>query len=75
MKPQTYTEQELVELLRARQAGMTLKLYAADIGISFQFLSQILNEKRPVSNDRVLAYLAGPRKKFVQQSVYVLVDD
>lgn len=73
MKPTPYTEEELRDALRDRQAGQTLQQFAAEVGISFQFLSQILNGTRSVNNERVLEFLAPPKMKYVKEAVYHLV--
>ena len=73
MKPTPYTEEELRDALRDRQAGQTLQQFAAEVGISFQFLSQILNGTRSVNNERVLEFLAPPKMKYVKEAVYILL--
>jgi len=71
--PAAYTEEELVMLLKDRQAGMTQMELAADIGISFQMLSDIFRGTRSVGCDKVLAYLAPRGRKFVEEKVWHLV--
>lgn len=43
-----YTNHEVVSLLRKRQAGRTLKEYAEEFGFSYQYLSDILNGRKPL---------------------------
>lgn len=71
--PAAYTEEELVMLLKDRQAGMTQTELAAEIGISFQMLSDIFRGTRSVGNELVLKYLAPRDKKFVHEDVWHLV--
>jgi len=73
MKPDTYTADELVQILKDRQCGRTLQVYAEEIQISFQLLSQILNGTRSVGNQHVLAYLAPKGKQFVHNDQWQLV--
>lgn len=72
-RPEAYTADELVQALKDRQAGLTLKQYAAEIGISFQLLSQILNGTRSVGNDKVLAYLAPKGHVYIHRDQWFLV--
>ena len=73
MKPETpYTSTELVDLLKQRQGGSSQIMYAKEIGISFQLLSDIYLGKRSVGNQLVLQYLAPEGKKFVRQDVWHL---
>jgi len=73
--PAAYTSEELVALLRDRMGTMTQQQFAAELGISYQLLSQILKGDRSVGNDLVLKYLAGPKKKFVEERVWHLVPE
>ena len=75
-----YTPAELVELLKQKQGVMTLKVFAEEIGISTQMLSQILlgdgtmaNGRRSVGNDKVLAYLSPPGSRLVREDRYFVV--
>lgn len=70
----TYTPEELVELLRQRQGNLTLKQFAAEIGLSFQFVSDVLRGTRSVGNDLILEYLAPKGKRFDHRDTFVLVD-
>lgn len=72
--PDMYTAEELVQILKDRQSGQTLQQFAAEIGLSFQMVSQVLNQTRSVGNEKVLDYLAPKGKKFVHQDVWYLVD-
>ena len=72
-KKTPYTAEELRELLKSRQSGLTLKLFASEVGCSFQMLSQIMNGQRSVANEQVLNYLAPKGMKFVREDVYYLV--
>lgn len=73
MKPDTYTADELVQILKYRQCGRTLQVYAEEIHISFQLLSQILNGTRSVGNQNVLDYLAPHGKQFVHKDQWELI--
>ncbi len=72
-RPEVYTEEELTQALRDRQAGRTLKEYAEEISLSFQMLSQVLNGSRSISNEKVLEFLAPRGMKYVKKNVYELV--
>lgn len=72
-KKTPYTAEELRELLKSRQSGLTLKLFAAEVGLSFQYTSQLLNGTRPIDNEKVLEYLAPKGMKFVKEEVFYLV--
>lgn len=71
--PDAYNAEEMVDLLKARQAGMTQRQFAAEIGISMQLLSEIYSGNRSVGNAKVLEYLAGKGKEFIHRDVWVLV--
>lgn len=75
MIAEAYTAQELVDLLKARQGGLTLKQYADEIGISFQLLAQILQGQRSVGNEKVLAYLAPKGKHYLHRDQWLLVPE
>lgn len=68
-----FTEAELIALLKERIGGKTLKEAAADIGCSFQMVSDVLQGRRSVGNENILAYLAPKGKTFVHEDRYRLV--
>lgn len=68
-----YTADELRQALKDRQSGLTLQQFAAEVGISVQYASQILNGVRPVGNQAVLDYLAPHGMKYVKEEVYYLI--
>lgn len=70
-----YTAQELVDQLKMRQGGMTLKQYADEIGISFQLLGQILQGTRSVGNEKVLDFLAPKGKHYLHRDQWLLVPE
>ena len=72
-RPTPYTSEELRQSLEDRRGGLTLKQFAADVGLSLQYVSQILNGTRPIDNDKVLEYLAPKNMKYVKEEVYHLV--
>ncbi len=73
-KPETpYTAEELVQMLKDRQGGLSQTAYAAEIGISFQMLSDVYLGKRGVGNDKILAYLAPKGKEFRHGDCWFLV--
>ena len=72
-KPTMYTEDELRQTLKDRQGGYTLAQYAAEIGLSIAYLSQILTGSRPVSNEKVLDFLAPTGMTYIKRDVYMLV--
>jgi plasmid maintenance system antidote protein VapI len=74
-QPAAYTSEELVAMLKNRQGGQTQVQFAAELGISMQFLSQVLNGSRSVGNETILKYLAPPKKKFVHRDCWDLVDN
>ena len=55
-QPEYVTESQVLELLRQRQGGLSQKEYANKIGISPQFLNDILLGRRGIHDD-VLAFL------------------
>ena len=69
-----YTESELIDMLKLRQGGLTQTEYAKEIGISYQFLSDLFRGYRGIDSERVLAYLAPRGKKFVLRKQWDLVD-
>lgn len=69
-----YTEEELVDMLKLRQGGLTQYEFAREIGISSQFLSDLYRGYRGIESKRVLAYLAPSGKKFKLRKLFDLVD-
>jgi transcriptional regulator with XRE-family HTH domain len=74
MPSAAYTSDELLQMLRDRQGGLTQLQYAEEIGISFQMLSQVYKGERSVGCERILAYLAPKGKRFVEEKVWHLIN-
>jgi transcriptional regulator with XRE-family HTH domain len=74
VKSAGYTEDELIQMLKLRQGGLTLTDFAKDIGISQQFLSDLYRGHRTIDSKRVLAYLAPSGKVFKLRKLWDLVD-
>jgi transcriptional regulator with XRE-family HTH domain len=72
-RPETYIADELRQALKDRQGGLTLQQYAAEIGLSFQMLSQILNGSRSPGNQKVLDYLAPKGYAYVHRDQWLLM--
>lgn len=69
----SYTDAELVALLKERIGGKTLVEWSAEVGISFQLASDILRGRRSVGNPKVLEFLAPKGRMFVHEDCYRLV--
>jgi hypothetical protein len=69
-----YTEDELLDILKNRQGGLTNDEYAKEIGISPQFLGNLYRHERGMDSRRVLAYLAPRGKRFNLRRLWDLVD-
>ena len=53
----TYSADEVLELLRQKQGNRTQTELAADMGVTNQYLSDILNRRRGAAGPAVLRYL------------------
>jgi transcriptional regulator with XRE-family HTH domain len=73
-KPNSYTESEILDMLKFRQGGLTQTEYAKEIGISEQFLSDLYRGTRTIDSPRVLSYLAPRGKKFQLRKQWDLVE-
>jgi hypothetical protein len=69
-----YTEDELLDMLKLRQGGLTNEEYAKEIGISPQFLGDLYRRYRGIDSNRVLAYLAPRGKRFQIRKLWDIVD-
>lgn len=75
MKPSLYTSEEIIDLLKQRQGGITQDQFAKEIGCSPQLLNNIYNGRRSPCNDQILRYLAPRGKRFEEVIVWRLVGD
>lgn len=75
MKSSPYSSEELVDLLKQRQGGLTIPQYAAEIGLSVSMLGNILGGFRSPGNEAVLKYLAPKSHHFVEKAVWILEKD
>lgn len=69
-----YTDAELAELLRQKRGHLSLKEHAAEIGCSYQLLSDIDRGSRSVVNEKILGYLAPEGRKFEHREFWELVE-
>jgi Helix-turn-helix len=71
-KPSIYTTDELLQQLKNRQGGLSQDMYAREIGISRQLLSDIYRSYREVGNEQVLKFLAPTGYYFQKRDSFIL---
>lgn len=58
------TEDEVLAILKAKAKGVTLKQLSAKLGFSYQYLSEVLKEDKPVTSG--LARALGFTRVFIK---------